>query len=169
MRKPLASLLFVVLMVSSFAGRAAEFGLGVALSGNGSGIFVPINVSEQWRVEPSLEYSKFNFSETDFDSSNEIYRLGVGVFRLWQSSEQVRTLVGVRVSYQSFSQTRQFEVDGHGIAPTVGFEYAVTPSLVVGAEAALEYVDLDGEDPLGRPVRQDSTETRTAVTLKYFF
>lgn len=169
MRKPLASLLFVVLMVSSFAGRAAEFGLGVALSGSGSGIFVPVNINEQWRVEPSLQYLKSEASQFGSEFSNDIYSLGVGVFRLWQSSDQVRTLAGVRVSRQGFSQNDQFKADGHGIAPAVGFEYAVTPRLVVGAEAALEHVDLDGEDAAGDRVRQTSTETRTAVTLKYFF
>lgn len=168
MRKLLAYLLFVVLMVSSFAGRAAEFGLGVALSGSGSGIFVPININEQWRVEPSLLYFESEARQFGGEFSNDFYSWGVGVFRLWPSSDQVRTLAGVRVSRQGFSQ-KDLKADGHGIAPAVGFEYAVTPRLVVGAEAALEYVDLDGEDAVGDPVRQTSTETRTAVTLKYFF
>jgi hypothetical protein len=172
MRKPLASLLFVLLMVSSFAGRAAEFGLGVALNGGDAQIFMPINIGEQWRVEPSLLYSRVEASDSDFVADQ--YIAGLGAFRLWRASEQVRVLPGVRLLYVNRSQkagvgidSRQSE-EGYGIAPTLGFEYAVIPSLVVGAEVALEYVDLELTDSFGSS-EIVTTQTKTAVTLKYFF
>src|SRR5262245_27641222 len=89
-----------VIMLACFShAAAAEFGIGVSVESNDTQIYLPIDIDEKWRIEPSLRYFATRSSLNDSSFSSKSLELAVGGFRLLSLRDSIRMYVGGRVSY----------------------------------------------------------------------
>lgn len=196
MLKPIKFSIFALAMVSPTV-FAIEPGIGVSFKSNDINIYLPVNVSKSFRVEPFIGQYKSNESE---DLSKESYsqkEIGLGAFGLHQSTENVGLYYGARLarvetrraystqySYEddTFSSANKSSDDqsGYSFAPVLGFEYRLVPQLSVGGEASWAFVELDGKDKrsynTGYSVTESSTKTETSqnntvtrLMVRYYF
>jgi opacity protein-like surface antigen len=153
---------------------AADFGIGVSVRSDDGWVYVPIDISKNFRLEPSVRYSS---RETSSPSVAPAYaslevdslELGIGVFGLQQVEEAAHLYYGGRVAYVDTSITQTFRdessQDGYRIGPTVGFEYLFGGHFSVGGEASYMFVELDGDDNS----EQSSSGTETRLIFRYMF
>lgn len=161
--------LFVAIALAALSPQvvAADFGLGVSVQSADAWIYVPIDITPRFRLEPSLR-----FIDTDADSTEESfirgpisvhsegrsYEVALGAFGILALGESVRTYYGARLAYlENESELRVLlsdgtvlldndaNGDGYRISPTLGFEYLVSDRLSIGAEAEWFYEDVDME------------------------
>lgn len=196
MTKSLKFSLFALTMVSPTV-FAIEPGLGVSFKSNDINIYLPINVSKSFRVEPFIGQYKTNETEDLNKASYTQKEIGLGAFGLHQSTENIGVYYGARIArvesrraysthysyeYDTFSSANKSsdEQSGYSFAPVLGFEYSVVPQLSVGGEASWEFVDMDGKDRssynTGYSVTEQSTKTETTqnntitrLMIRYYF
>ena len=154
--------------------HAADYGLGVALN-NSNEIFVPINVRSDLRIEPSLAFSRTDFSDENSTAKSRFYELKTGVFSIRPMGEGFNILFGGRLGYQKVVQ-RQADINGvffdstssgFIIEPTLAMEYLPFKQLALGAEASLRYSRLTGKNDQG--FDRTETDSITRITVKYFY
>lgn len=166
----------LLMATSLLAGgaQAADYGLGVALSGSGE-IFVPINVRSDLRIEPSLAFSRSNFKTDGITVRSGLYELKTGVFSIRSMGGNFQFLSGGRLGYQKVVRrqteptgfTSDSTSSGFVIEPTLAMEYLPFRQLALGAEASLRYERLTSQSDRGFDSQETSTVTR--VTVKYFY
>jgi hypothetical protein len=148
---------------------AADVGVGVSAESNDSTIYVPIDFSNAWRVEPFVNYSKRKLSGGIKDDRLSI---GAGLFRLQPLGESLRIYYGGRLAYldlrRSLYTTSVATVgedgDGYRIAPTLGFEYSFNDHISLGAEAAWVHEDIEwsfGDE------RRSGTDTQLILRFRF--
>lgn len=173
--KPYAILILTAASFLTSAANAADYGLGVTLSSS-SEIFLPINLSSDLRIEPSVALNRNDFKSGtgDFTSTNRAYNVKTGVFSIRPISEGFNILAGGRLGYQRFVQRRtDFGIledqtsSGYIIEPSLAVEYLPFKQLALGAEASLFYSRLTPKNDQGFTQTQSSTVTK--VTVKYFY
>jgi hypothetical protein len=171
--KPIA--LLIATSVLSTATQAADYGLGVTLS-TSSEIFVPINLSSELRIEPSvaLNRSEFKSSTGNITTTSGTYNVKTGVFSIRPVGEGFNILAGGRLGYQKLVQRRtdfDFAQDqttsGYIVEPTLAVEYLPFKQLALGAEASLFYSRLKPRSDQGFSLTETGTVTK--VTVKYFY
>ena len=100
--------------------NAGNLGLGVSIKPGETAVYLPIKVSEFYKVEPFIEYSK-NSSELisphspdsqndDADSQNDDYStraIGVGLFRSKEMGQSANLYYGLRASFTKVKSRRQ--------------------------------------------------------------
>jgi hypothetical protein len=182
------------------AAAHAEVGIGVSAKSSDATVYVPIKVAK-FMFEPYVRYTDresegFNIGSTTARSGSELeaYTVGVGIFRARELSERVTLYYGGRLAAiteesRSVSVTttsfpialppalQSTEVDGHSIAPTVGFQYHFMERLSIGAEVGVEHAELDAttiDDPLLGTTRTfnsdlSGNDTRSNVIVRFYF
>lgn len=173
-------LVAVVLLAgcSSVAMAEVDYGVGLSLQNSDGVIHLPINISDTWRIEPSLRYVESERESAFSNSDTRYVELGVGVFKKKVVAEKVALLYGARVGYLESKYTYSSDGDssskenGYTIAPTLGVEYNIAENFSIGGEIALKYYDIDGsEDDFGDD--EDTSEkylsTQTGISVRYFF
>lgn len=193
MLKPLTLSLFTLAIVSPTV-YAIEPGLGVSFKSNDINIYLPVNVSKSFRVEPFIGQYKSNEKEQSDKVTYSEKEFGIGAFGLHKKSDNIGLYYGARVAYlenryaysssydggYSSNNKSSDEQSGYSFAPVLGFEYSVIPQLTVGGEASWEFVELDGKDrgsfdnTYSVSERSAKTETsqNTTVTrlmVRYYF
>lgn len=151
---------------------AADFGVGVSVQSNDAWIYVPIDVTPGFRIEPSIRFvdsesesqtqsSSFGLPiTTSVKSQSDQRELAVGLFGKTLLGESVRLYYGARAAYID-NETKQriatrfqtvedvvegeSSLDGYRISPTLGFEYLINEHFSLGGEAEWFYQDLDSE------------------------
>ncbi len=173
--KPCAILILTATLVLTSAANAADYGLGVTLSGS-SEIFVPINLSSDLRIEPSvaLNRSDFKSGNSEITSTSRAYSVKTGVFSIRPIGEGFNIVAGGRLGYQRLVQRRtdfgfldDQTISGYIIEPSLAVEYLPFKQLALGAEASLFYSRLTPKGDQG--FTQTQTSTLTKVTVKYFY
>jgi hypothetical protein len=189
--------MFVAVALAALSPQvgAAEFGVGVSAQSDDALIYVPIDVTPRFRLEPSLRFEEIHedsliqnpFSDPDsvrFEVRS--YEIALGAFGVLALGESVRTYYGARLAYvASDSEARllisdgavleeDVDSDGYRISPTLGFEYLVTDRFSIGGEAEWFYEDLDFDYPRSfvvraRPLAVESTGTNTRLILRFRF
>jgi len=186
------------LALCSTSALSAEFGLGVSAKSDDGWIYVPIEINDKYRVEPSVRYqsSEFSYSDPAGMSSDAFRRqesdtleLGIGVFRLMKVAESAQFYFGGRVAYVDTKTTlgstityipgpiistqSETSQDGYRIGPAIGFEYLFGEHFSIGAEASYTFLDLEGESGVGSSFRteieQKSNGTDTQFIFRYRF
>ncbi|MBM0107884.1 hypothetical protein JM946_24385 [Steroidobacter sp. S1-65] len=182
----------VGLALCSANALAADFGIGVSARSDDGYLYVPIDVSKSFRIEPSVRYgtSELTFSadgDTD-QQETETWELGVGLFGLKQVTEAAHVYFGARLAYveteSTVVQPTLFDVvysrskqDGYRVGPTLGFEYIFGGHFSIGGEASYTFLDLEGESrstlgdfELSRTeTEQKSNGTQTRLIFRYMF
>jgi hypothetical protein len=185
----------VGLALASANAMAADFGIGISARSDDGWLYVPIDVSKSFRIEPSVRYSSSDTSFTvnggyeDSRDSNAL-ELGVGLFGVKHIAEQAHLYYGGRLAYVDSESTTvqagsfggvirgEGSSDGYRIGPTLGFEYIFGGHFSVGGEASYTYLELEGESTtrvgngLSTSVsdsKQTSQGTQTQLIFRYMF
>lgn len=151
----------------------ADIGIGTSLSDYDKTIYIPINISESIRIEPSLRYAKIEY-EYNFDNTSDIYNreeyeIGLGVFKKNQVSEKVNALVGLRMAYQKYTFSGSEDSTGYSFAPTLGFEYYFHEKVSIGTEIALRYDNTDNNQFNSNSADTESTNLDSSINIRFFF
>jgi len=159
---------------------AAEFGIGVSVRSDDGWVYAPIDISKNFRLEPSVRFftSETTVSEDDVEVStdSDAWELGIGVFGLKQLDESAHLYYGGRFAYvdrnietttAAFGNTFREEQsqDGYRVGPTVGFEYLFGGHFSVGGEASYVFAEIEGDDD--SELKSNGTETR--LIFRYMF
>lgn len=186
--------LAVGLALCSSSVLAADVGIGVSARSDDGYLYVPIDVSKTFRLEPSIRYGSSDLSisaeGSPDDQDSETWELGLGVFGVKQVTEAAHLYYGARVAYvdteSTLTQTSTFGTvirsestqDGYRIGPTLGFEYLFGGHFSIGGEASYTFLDLDGEskariadfdESTTVKTEQKSQATQTRLIFRYMF
>lgn len=144
--------------------QAAEFGFGATLYSDSSIVYLPINVTKEFRVEPYFS----SYRQSSDDSSYRYTQYGVGLFNIRETADNVNAIVGARVGHVSSKSGSSF--DGYTFSPVLGFEYLPIKKLSLGADVAWMFTKGKYEYP-GYDENYDTKESRTttSISLKYYF
>jgi hypothetical protein len=171
----------LVLFVCAFAAPAhADVGVGAAVGSADETILFPIRLSSMI-IEPYFGYRDGDSGNT----STEAQTIGVGVFGSSTRGDNVSIYYGARLADVSQETSSTFtdpftglviaqprvEIDGYRVAPTFGFQYAIS-RVAIGAEIgwAYEEVDQTSDPPLSGISRTIITRgTRASVVFRFFF
>jgi hypothetical protein len=183
----------VGLTLAASSVLAADFGIGISARSDDGFLYVPIDFSKSFRVEPSVRYasseSTITQSGLDDTQETEILELGIGLFGLRQITEAAHLYYGGRVAYVDTQGTSlspgpiggiissESEQDGYRIGPAIGFEYLFGGHFSVGGEASYTFVDLEGESrsrygssfPSTVDIEQKTHGTQTRLIFRYMF
>lgn len=168
-----------ILAFLSCAG-AAEFGLGISANSNDQSIYVPVQITENFRTEFSVGYDSEEIESADTKVEFEAFEIGVGLYMCNEVYERTQLYYGCRFLYiqqdrelVDGSVHRYLDSEGYGIAPTLGFEYYLTDHISLGGEAAFRYVKIDGEGDTTGPISASEDETikntDTRAVIRYYF
>lgn len=160
---------------------AADFGIGVSARSDDGWVYVPIDISKNFRLEPSVRYyssdSTTAQSLTESSVDSDTLEVGIGVFGLKQVEEAAHLYYGIRLAYldRSIESTTvtssgttfldEAKQDGYRIGPTMGFEYLFGGHFSVGGEASYAFVELEDDDGGD----QSSSGTETRLIFRYMF
>jgi len=185
----------VGLALCSTSVLAADFGLGVSAKSDDGVVYLPIDISKSFRIEPNARYAHDDSSYEEYGREQErdleVLELGIGVFGLKQVTEAARFYFGARLAYvesKEFSYggtahntvRSNTELDGYRIGPTVGFEYSFGQHFSVGGEASYSFLDLEGKSASRfnssgfvtnqlEDIEQKSQGTQTRLIFRYMF
>lgn len=171
---------------------AADFGVGITARSDDGILYVPINVSKTFRIEPSIRYvsSDLELSEDGdlVSQDTDSVELGIGVFGLKQVTDAAHIYYGARLAYVDTESTTlqptfgnqvrtESSQDGYRVGPTFGFEYLFGGHFSVGGEVSYTFLDLEGESTttlgdfvlLQSGVEQKTQGTQTRLIFRYMF
>jgi len=175
--------LVAILSLNSTPLNAVEFGVGINLSGSGSTIYLPVNITENLRIEPYLSIlkstDKGGAQPTDYSSTIETNNFGLGLFYVKHISDNKNVIIGVSADYlrgkrNSISggiSTSDYKVRGYSIGPVLGVEYFPIPGLSIGGDVSWEYSKRfeHSQDLVNSDIYNTSSRTTTNATIKYYF
>ncbi|MCU7850580.1 MAG: porin family protein [Candidatus Thiodiazotropha sp. (ex Monitilora ramsayi)] len=172
------SVLFISAVCLSSSANA-YVGLGISAKSNDARVYLPLNISDHFRVEPALRYYKDEQTDDIGSRDTKALEISVGLFRRSKLMQNTSIYYGGRLGYiqeeTSINSTYNdmvFDIDGFSIAPTIGFEYLFTDNFSVGAEAEWFYRDLDGSEWNGGTQSnfdKETTGTSTRLILRFNF
>ena len=140
---------------SSGTDNSVQFGIGVALNSflknfsygdNLPTIYIPMNISDKFKIEPELSYYSSSGKNENVEQENTSMAIGVGLFGT-TNYEKSLFYYGFRFSYLN-SKTKysfQDEVDRERtsnrfmLGPAVGGEYFFIKHFSVGGEIGFQF------------------------------
>jgi len=150
-------------ILTSVEAFAADVGVGVDVSAGNNTIYVPINISKEFRVEPYFSTYK---NDDDDGFSYRQSKVGVGLFKVSEAAHNTNVYWGARAAYiDGHSDIDESKYDGYSIAPVLGFEYFPVKNISVGADVSLEYTHVDRDNSYD----SSSSATKTSIGVKYYF
>lgn len=176
-------LLVIILFIctATLGAHAAKTGIGVSVQGDGGTIYIPIEVSKHFRLEPTLFFSH---SENEYEegdkSSYTTMQFDLGLFGKSEIYEQLNTYYGARIGYiysqqdrsSSFFSDYDSETHGVNIAPTLGIEYFFSERFSVGGEVAWYFRYSEDNSSSSGPVLPEesiSTGTDSRLIARFYF
>lgn len=165
--------LITAVSLAAFASEiasAADFGIGLSVKSSDTTIYVPIEISPAFRVEPSVSYSETKQASGNTTTKSTNTNVGAGLFGKSQVADSIELYYGGRIAYVEskaesstalpFPASVSVKSDGYRIAPTLGFQYFFNEHISLGGEVAWAHTDLDN-------VESDGTTSN--VILRYKF
>ncbi len=184
----------VGLALCSGSVLAADFGVGISARSDDGFLYVPVNITKSFRIEPSVRYvsSEQTFTQSfgEDRSDTKQWEIGVGVFGLKQVTDAAHIYFGARAAYVDVQSTSvdmgsfglpvhsKTDQDGYRIGPTLGFEYLFGGHFSVGGEASYTFLDIEGESTawVGNGLSRSTLETeqktngtQTRLIFRYMF
>lgn len=159
----------VTTLLLSLNVNAAEFGFGATLDGDSTTIYIPINITKEFRVEPY--FSSFKQKQSEFSGAYRANQYGFGLFKVKEAAHNTNIIMGVRAAYFSGDSNGKF--DGYNFGPVLGFEYFPVKNFSVGADASWQYTQMEySTSPVYYEDGGYTTKyyrTTTSVFIKYYF
>lgn len=145
------------------SAQGVFMGIGGSLRSGDSAVYLPIEISPAFRIEPF-----FAWSETDLTPGGalESRQLGAGGFFRFELHENLQTYAGGRLSFVEV-ESGGADLDGFRVEPTIGVEFWATPRFTLALEAFLYREDLDGSNG-GVAVESESTGSDTRLLVRFF-
>lgn len=149
-------------------------------------IFVPLQISPHWRVEPEFGILSIRDNTTSGAASQQqswqYTRFGTGVFYAWQPIASTQLYTGVRSGLLWYTTTRQTTNDipqeqqsaqwSYYTGLCLGGEYYFSPHFSIGAEVQLYYVHIGNRSSTpparGEAVR-DIISNNSLVCARLYF
>ena len=152
-----------ILPLLFFSGMAspaytADFGFGVSL--NSPSLLAPIQLNDDYRLEPFLSY--YASKNEDYRRGQSFYNreysgssFGIGLFKTAKLKQYIYSYWGLRLSYETEENSYKNkddnseaystnELTGYAISPVFGIEYSITDDLFIGLEGSWYYKSLSG-------------------------
>lgn len=153
---------------------------GSVLAVTAPSIYVPVMVTENVMLEPSLGLMRVSSEETDgtntFSTSRSIWRLGLGVLLTMPFGDEGRGYFGPRVGLYRLSESQEsgsFDQSEKrlnlSLAGVTGAEFFLADRFSLGGEAGLEYVHMGQPDQEPEPsvdIEEDAGSLRTTAELR---
>jgi opacity protein-like surface antigen len=143
-----------------------RMGLGVAVHADDPAVYLPIDVSPTFRVEPYFAWSETDTTVGGASTSSETRTVGAGGFFRLGMHERLQAYFGARLGYME-AESPGSDLDGFSLEPTLGAEFAVTDRVSVALEAFFYRRDLDGAVG-GAPAEQESSGSDTRLLVRFF-
>ena len=171
-------------LMSSVTLAQTQSGIGVSVQDSGSKIYVPINVTEEFRIEPTFSYAKQSRDREDYSEFDfKIYELGIGLFGVKAIAPEFNFLYGLNIGFLRGSSENKYdgsenkyesEMKGVSLSHIVGFEYYFVENISIGSEVALVYSKLDETDSNSFDDEDDKTSQKTITTdtslnIRFYF
>lgn len=124
-------------------------------------IYVPINVSATFRIEPEVGFTntseKSDYMDIKRVSTLNTFHFGVGIFPVFINYENYNVYFGGRIAYETVEIIREYtfasetdkneeNLSGFSFGPALGGEYLLSEYFSLGGEAQVIYQSLSGED-----------------------
>lgn len=149
--------------------NAGNLGLGVSIKPGETAVYLPIKVSEFYKVEPFIRYSKNSselISSPDSENVDKSARaIGVGLFQSKEMGQNADLYYGLRASFTKVKERWQYKSSYTGgdttkiiinktrdsergfiLSPTVGVAYSFTRQFVLAFEAQLNFGKYKAKD-----------------------
>jgi hypothetical protein len=142
---------------------AANYGIGIDLSSDGTEVRVPIDISQKYRIEPY-----FSYIHKDGSSSFETYSwrtIGANFLMSEELVENTKFFYGIKTEYGEMQDKSNFWSAG----PTINFEYFFSPKFSVGGEASLLYTKFNYQGNSIFSNDERNTQTSSSVLVRYYF
>lgn len=171
-------------LMSSVTLAQTQSGIGVSVQDSGSKIYVPINVTEEFRIEPTFSYAKQNSDREDYSESEfKTYELGVGLFGIKSIVPEFNFLYGINLGvlrgsseneYESSGLKYESDMKGISVSHIIGFEYYFVQNISIGSEVAIVYSSLDITDSDNFDDEEDKSSQKTIATdtslnIRFYF
>lgn len=155
-------------------------------AGQTTSLYLTIDSSPGFRIEPEFGYSVYNIERKDNGYSSEstlkILRLGTGLFAKNSKNNQYHIYYGIRLGYLYNSEESKYRYDfnsgtdkesssGLYLAPTVGGEYFFSDFFCMGGETQIMYSSSeydDSNDP-NEEMTISSLSIRAVILVHYYF
>jgi len=178
--------------------KTTKIGIGVTISdikdlfqsimGDGNAapsIYIPIDISPAFRIEPEISYYKFSEKEEYNSSTDEnritSYSIGLGLSSMNRRGS-VNLFYGARFGMIKASSVNEYtyiggadkdEETGSGfyIAPTIGGEYFFSENFAMGGEVQIKYSSTkwEGENGGDEGVKRSVLSTRALFSVRFYF
>ena len=144
--------------------KERQVGFGVALAPSNAlpvpvAIYIPINVSKQFRLEPEFGFTVSTLNDADgSETSTQQFRIGTGAFFVQKLGKTVRLYVGPRITVllttiensPESGDTVETSNTSFNVGGSLGGEYFFTSRFSMGAEAQINFTsigetEVDGE------------------------
>lgn len=161
-----------------------------------SEILIPIQISNSFRLEPSLRYSAYKTTdeitveEYEYEYKSEVIDIALGIFYTSQIKKKFTFYIGPRIGYISYNASRtytyaydndiysdEYPSSGYTFSPSLGLEYEFFDNFRIGGELSVRYEKIfgdlnesyNGEEEDTGDNNDESTTTVAKFILRYFF
>lgn len=177
-------LLISIVLLSLLSSKciAAEIGIGISLEARDQILYVPINITNNFRTELSFRYSASESESSNSTSESDNLEIGIGLYGIKKLYEKTQLIYGCNFLYYDSSYENTYtgnlpptsysgDNTTYTIAPTLGIEYFVTDHISLGGKAEFYYRDSEIEYSSGPSSNSDRTYTGTNTNLafRYYF
>ena len=171
-------------LMSSATLAQVQTGVGVSVQDSGSKIYVPINITKEFRIEPTFSYAQQNSDREDYSEFEfKTYELGIGLFGVKAIASEFNFLYGLNLglsrgssenTYDDSDSKYESEMKGVSLSHIVGFEYYFVENISIGSEVALVYSKLDITDSSSFDDDEDKSSQKTITTdtslnIRFYF
>lgn len=151
---------------SQAAEQGTRIGVGASIRSDDAAIYLPIDVSPSFRVEPYFLWSEQETTTGGTTTNFETRMLGAGGFFRLGLRDHLETYLGGRLAYVE-QESGFADVDGFSVEPTLGVEYFVTGRFSLALEAFLYRRELDGTSA-GLATETETTGNGTRLLVRFF-
>ena len=170
----------VLLSLLSSKCIAAEIGIGISLESRDQIIYLPINITNNFRTELSFRYASSENETSSYTSEDDNLEIGIGLYAIKKLYEKTQLFYGCNFlyydsgyesSYTSPPSSSSGDYTSYTIAPTLGIEYFVTDHISLGGKAEFYYADAEVEYSSNPSSNSDRTfmGTNTNLAFRYYF
>ncbi len=139
-------------------------------------IFIPLNLSPRFRLEPGIGYFKSTIDMDYYEISSKGFSFGLGIFPMSRKGDVI-IYNGVRLGITRTTSKEKFEgsdseedsEEGFFIAPTVGGEYVINERFTLGGEAQIRYASYKQYRGEYSEWTTTSVITRSLLFIRFYF
>lgn len=176
-----------VVALCSVHSMATEIGLGASFNTSDKGIYFPIDLSNSFRIEPYINYSRVNEKHKygdniSKDATRKKEEFGIGLFNKRQLSQDLNMNLGARIGYVKYEDhderfhSERLSSEGFSFSPTLGLEYYIYTKFSISGELSVDYKKTNKEnygnyvnDSEKQDNNEESLSNSAKVVARFYF